>query len=92
MDLWLSMDARGMYVLTENPPVRCEVDATGRDDIFPRPGDGLGLRHLCPAVTEAMFGKHLQLNRFGLVRVALTGIVIGSTMSVQKTMKGAQSR
>ena len=84
MELWLSRDARKMYTLTETPPVLAEVDATGRDDIFPRPGDGLGLRHLCPTVTEVMFGKGLTLKRFQCVRVRLVGEVIGEVMEVAR--------
>ena len=82
MELWLSMDARGMYVLTEKPTIRAEVDGTGRDDVYFAIGDGLGLRYLCPGVVEAVFAGTLKLRRFQAVRVRLVGEVVGEVSDV----------
>lgn len=84
MDLILSVDGRGMYVLTEKLPVRAEVDGTGRDDLYIVPDDGLGLRHLCPGGVEMIFGGNLRLKRFQCVEVRLVGTICGEVMEVAK--------
>lgn len=73
MELWLSRQANGSYMLTDKKPVIGEVGTTGYRDLYVAVGDSVGIRHMCPRGAQGLFG--VKLRRLESVRVELSGRV-----------------
>jgi len=75
MNLHLSRQADGRYMLTALPPIRAAVrGAGGAEDLYLRAGEPIGIRHLCQGGVRALFG--VELKPLESVRVELTGHVV----------------
>jgi hypothetical protein len=62
MNLFLSRQANGQYMLTAVVPKRHRVGNTAIDDLYIRPGEPIGYRNMCPASVEMLLPgfRHLQ--------------------------------
>lgn len=74
MKLYLSRTHDTKYTLTAFRPLRCKVRGTAWEDLYPRPGDPVDVRGLCPWGISKLFGVELEL--LETVKVELTGKVI----------------
>jgi len=77
----LTRESSGHYSLTSRPMVLSMVDGERVRDVYVAPGDGLGIRHLCPLKAEKMFG--MNLSRFESIQVELTGRVVEGAVPVK---------
>lgn len=69
INLFLSRQANGQYMLTDKLPDRCEIDGTGRDDYYVAKGDRVGQRHFCPLLAGV---AEVKLKRLESVPVRVT--------------------
>ncbi len=53
--LWLTRQAQGDYMLSAFAPLVTRVRGADHEDVYLRPGDPIGLRHMCPAGTAKIF-------------------------------------
>lgn len=74
MTLHLTRTHDGKYTLTAFAPVVCPVRGTGWSDAYPRHGDPVDVRGLCPWGISKLFGVELELLQ--TVKVELSGKVI----------------
>lgn len=72
MKLWASKQRSGLYMLTALKPLWREVGRSGQYDWYMRPGDPVGVRHLCELGFCELTGLD-PLESGGLVRVELSG-------------------
>lgn len=75
MELWLTRQMNGMYMLTYHPPVIAEVEGRGYKDAYVPPGDPVGIRNFCDLILKVA-GLEGQLNRLDSVKIYLTGNII----------------
>lgn len=68
---WLCRQRNGDYMLAGLRPVLRRVGLSAERDWYLRPGDPLGLRHMCPAIAERVW--RLQLQPLELTRVWTDG-------------------
>lgn len=78
MHAYLTREHDGLYMLTgfepEIWPIRGNPSVRAA---YIRPGDPLGVRHLCPDVVRLMFKLERDLGVLASVRVEMEGHVIG---------------
>jgi len=66
--LWLSRRPNDMYLLTQHRP----VESGG--DLYIRPGDRVGINHLCRAGIAMLFGRDgLRLPKLCCMKVVVMG-------------------
>lgn len=56
-ELWLTGRMDGKFMLTRLKPVIHRVFGTRKMDAYERYGEPMGVMHLCPGGTLAMFGR-----------------------------------
>ena len=74
MKLILTCQHDGSYMLTAFKPLIDLVRGTEHSDVFVRPGEPVGVRHLCRDGVKAFFG--IKLNPLESVWVELTATVL----------------
>ena len=74
MEMYLSRQANGLYMLTEFEPLRKKVGQTDKEDFYVPPGDSIGIRNLCNIALWIL--KADKLKRMETVKVDLTGHLI----------------
>ncbi len=57
--MWLSRQRDGSYMLTKLKPIPKKVRGTVVRDLYMRPGEPVGMRHLCADGVLMMLGVHL---------------------------------
>ena len=60
MRLWLSRRADGKYMLTLYKPILTRIGKIGEEDFYIKPGEPIGLMHMCAFGTHAIFGMTLE--------------------------------
>lgn len=75
MELWLTRQRNGMYMLTHNKPIICEVEGRGYMDAYVPAGDPVGIRNFCDLILKVV-NLEGQLNRLESVKIYLTGNII----------------
>lgn len=74
MHAWLTRQRDGNYMLTSLQPfVESLRGSAGVRDAYVRPGDVLGVRHLCPQIVRLVFHLPADLAPLESVRVWLDG-------------------
>lgn len=75
MELWLTRQMNGMYMLTYHKPIIAEVTGRGYMDAYVPPGDPVGIRNFCDLILKVsnLEGK---LNRLESIKIHLTGNII----------------
>lgn len=57
MKLWLTGRLDGKFMVTHEKPVIHRVFGSRKLDAYEQYGEGVGVMHLCPEGTKAMFGS-----------------------------------
>ncbi len=71
MQLYLSRQANGLYMLTELEPRKVLVNGTTKFDLYVPEGDRIGLRNLCGVSLYILHAE--QLKRLETIKVNLEG-------------------
>lgn len=72
MELWLTRQRNGMYMLTFNKPIIADVEGRGYKDAYVPPGDPVGIRNFCDLILK-LIGTESRLNRLDSVKIELDG-------------------
>lgn len=75
MELWLTRQMNGMYMLTFNKPIIADVEGRGYRDAYVPPGDPVGIRNFCDMILKVV-GLEGKLNRLESIRIKLEGGII----------------
>jgi hypothetical protein len=75
MELWLTRQRNGMYMLTLNKPIIADVEGRGYQDAYVQPGDPIGMRNFCDLILKIV-GLEGKLNRLESIRINLEGGII----------------
>lgn len=73
MKLWLTKEHNGTFMLTALLPMIEEIRGVGQRAVYMRPGDPVGVRHICPWFVEQFDIQPDEIQEFESVRVELTG-------------------
>jgi hypothetical protein len=72
MELWLTRQRNGQYMLTHNKPVICDVEGRGYEDAYVPYGDVVGIRNFCDLILKVV-NLDKPLNRLESIKINLTG-------------------
>jgi len=75
MELWLTRQRNGMYMLTYNKPIIADVEGRGYQDAYAQPGDPVAVRNFCDLILKIV-GLEGKLNRLESIRINLEGGII----------------
>jgi hypothetical protein len=75
MELWLTRQRNGMYMLTYNKPVIADVEGRGYQDAYAQPGDPVAVRNFCDLILKIV-GLKGSLNCLDSIRINLEGGII----------------
>lgn len=75
MELWLTRQRNGMYMLTYHKPIICDVEGRGYQDAYVPPGDPVGIRNFCDLILKTV-NLEGQLNRLESIKINLTGNIV----------------
>ncbi len=72
MELWLTRQMNGQYMLTYNKPVLAQVEGREYSDAYVPHGDPVGIRNFCDLILKVVnLDKPLQ--RLESIKINLTG-------------------
>ncbi len=54
MELYLTRQLNGQYMLTKYPPIIQDVDGVGKKDAYIVPGEPIGLRNVCSLILRVV--------------------------------------
>lgn len=54
MELYLTRQLNGQYMLTKYPPIIQDVDGIGKKDAYIVPGEPIGLRNVCNLILRVV--------------------------------------
>ena len=74
MQLYLSRQANGLYMLTEFEPIKSLVGTTDNYDLYVKEGDSIGIRNLCNVSLYILNAS--RLNKLETVKVELSGKLV----------------
>lgn len=75
MEVWMTRQRNGQYMLTKYKPVMAQVEGRDYMDAYVLPGEPIGVRNLCDALLKIM-NKPVTLKRGESILVELSGRVI----------------
>lgn len=75
MELWLTRQRNGLYMLTQGKPIICDVQGRNYQDAYVPAGDPVGIRNFCDLILKVV-NLEGQLNRLESVRIKLDGNII----------------
>ena len=75
MEVWMTRQRNGQYMLTKYKPVMAQVEGRDYMDAYVLPGEPIGVRNLCDALLKIM-DRPVTLKRGESVLVELSGRVI----------------
>lgn len=75
MELWLTRQMNGMYMLTYHKPLIQEVEGRGYSDAYVPPGDPVGIRNFCDLILKVV-GLEGQLKKLESIRIKLEGGIV----------------
>lgn len=75
MEVWMTRQRNGQYMLTKYKPIMAEVEGRGYVDAYVVPGEPIGVRNLCDAILKIL-DRPVNLKRGEMVLVELSGKVI----------------
>ena len=74
MELYLTRQLNGLYMLTLYPPIFAKVGTSDHMDAYVQPGEPIGIRHLCDRILIVVNSKPLK--RCESIKVELNGNVL----------------
>lgn len=75
MEVWMTRQRNGQYMLTKYKPIMAEVEGRGYMDAYVVPGEPIGVRNLCDALLRILDRK-VDLKRGESILVELSGRII----------------
>lgn len=72
MELWLTRQRNGLYMLTHNKPLIADVEGRGYQDVYVPPGDPVGIRNFCDLILK-LVGAEGKLDRLDSIKIELDG-------------------
>lgn len=75
MELWLTKQRNGQYMLTKYKPILAQVEGRDYTDAYVIPGEPIGVRNLCDAIL-AILDKPTNLKRGESILIELSGRII----------------
>ena len=75
MEIYLTRQHNGLYMLTKNKPIFQTVEGREFEDAYVTPGEPIGMRNFCDLILN-MVGLDRPLKRGETIRVELKGNVI----------------
>lgn len=75
MEVWMTRQRNGQYMLTKYKPIMAMVEGRDYMDAYVVPGEPIGVRNLCDAILK-MLDKPIQLKRGESILVELAGKII----------------
>jgi len=75
MELYLTRQMNGLYMLTKYKPLIFEVEGRGYKDAYVPCGDPIGIRNFCDTILKVV-NLNGHLNRLESVQVFLTGNIV----------------
>lgn len=75
MELYLTRQHNGLYMLTKMAPVSCRVEGRDFDDAYVAPGEPVGMRNFCDLILK-LVNIDKPLKRGQTVRIQLSGSII----------------
>ena len=75
MELYLTRQMNGQYMLTYYKPIIADVEGRGFKDAYVAPGDPIGIRNFCDLILKVV-NLDGQLKRLESIKVFLTGNII----------------
>jgi len=81
---WLTRQANGEFLLSALRPIISQVGKTGRNDVYVRPGDPVGYRHMCPTSVALIWGEWTEtISELESVRVTAGGELLSEIQHKQ---------
>ena len=82
MNVWISKQQNGSYLMTRFKPILERVTGTHHADLYVRPGDPLGVRSLCPEGVAGLIGPETEqkIETFGSVYVNLSAEIVNEPL------------
>lgn len=71
MKVWLSRQRNGSYMVTAYKPYICEVGRSDHKDVYMKPGDPVGYRHMCEESIKLLW--NIELKPLEMTRVWIEG-------------------
>jgi hypothetical protein len=75
MELYLTRQKNGLYMLTAFEPIFAKVEGRDFDDAYVRPGEPVGMRNFCDLILK-LIKLDKPLRRGQTIKIALDGKVI----------------
>jgi hypothetical protein len=75
MELWLTRQRNGLYMLTYTKPTIADVESRGYQDVYVAPGDPVGMRNFCDLILKIV-GLTKPLNRLDSIKINLEGQIV----------------
>lgn len=75
MELYLTRQHNGLYMLTKNKPIFQIVEGREFEDAYVTPGEPIGMRNFCDLILN-LVGLDKPLKRGECIRVELKGYII----------------
>jgi hypothetical protein len=75
MEVWLTRQHNGQYMLTKYKPIMAQVEGRDYKDAYVMPGEPIGVRNLCDAILKIL-NQPVQLKRGESVLIELSGRII----------------
>ncbi len=75
MEVWMTRQRNGQYMLTKYKPIMAMVEGRDYMDAYVVPGEPIGVRNLCDAILRVL-NKSISLKRGESVLIELSGKII----------------
>tara|TARA_R110000868_G_scaffold363356_1_gene625648 strand:- start:526 stop:792 length:267 start_codon:yes stop_codon:yes gene_type:complete len=75
MEVWMTRQRNGQYMLTKYKPIMAQVEGRDYVDAYVLPGEPVGVRNLCDALLRIL-DKPVTLKRGESILIELSGRVI----------------
>lgn len=75
MEVWMTRQRNGQYMLTKYKPIIAQVEGRDYTDAYVVPGEPIGVRNLCDSLLKILDRK-IELKRGESVLIELSGKII----------------
>lgn len=75
MELYLTRQHNGLYMLTKNKPLYVTVEGRDFSDVYVSPGEPVGIRNFCDLILK-LVGLDKPLKRGESIKIELKGNII----------------
>lgn len=75
MEVWMTRQRNGQYMLTKYKPIIAQVEGRDYTDAYVVPGEPIGVRNLCDSLLKILDRK-IELKRGESILIELSGKII----------------